>query len=164
MQVREIQKTEINQVACLEQQIFSDAWSNQSIMESLEQDHTILLGAFEEEKLAGYLIVYYVIDEAEIARVAVDPSYRRQGVAGSLLNELKKYSESLGIIKWLLDVRESNVPAISFYKKWGFTEDGIRRRFYSNPVEDAVLMSLSTGKGMEGLTAVPTGNGQTFRL
>lgn len=145
MQIREIKESEIEQVASLEGQIFSDAWSVQGIADSLKQEHTILLGAFESDRLAGYLIVYYVMDEAEIARIAVDPAFRRKGVASCLLEALKKYSDNLQIARWLLDVRESNESAISFYRKWGFIEDGRRRRFYTRPEEDAILMSLTCG-------------------
>ena len=136
-----VSREDIADVAELEADIFSDAWSESAVGETFEQKQAVILGVWQQEKLAGYLIFYYVLDEGEIARIAVDASCRRQGAAGHLIHELKKLCEEKQITKIMLDVRESNMAAIEFYKKHGFTEDGIRKRFYEEPVEDAVLMS-----------------------
>lgn len=141
MEIREILEEDIVQVAGLEQQIFSDAWSENAIAESLRQPHSILMGAFGDGRLKGYLIVYYVLDELEIARIAVEPLSRRQKIAERLLDNLEKKGQELGIVRWLLDVRESNHAAIALYKKYGFSEDGKRKKFYTEPVETALLMS-----------------------
>ena len=84
------------QIASLEQGIFSDAWSQRGITETWQQRQTLLLGAFAEDKVIGHLIVYYVLDEAEIARIAVDSFWRREGVASGLFDELEKFSRELG--------------------------------------------------------------------
>ena len=146
MEIREIREDEIVQVADLEQEIFSDAWSENAVRETWSQEHSIVLGAFKGQFLEGYLIVYYVLDELEIARIAVHPSGRRQGIAGALLENLEKKGEELGFARWLLDVRESNQAAIALYKKYGFSEDGKRKNFYTNPIESAILMSRNTGR------------------
>ena len=96
--------------------------------------------------LIGYVIFYYVLDEGEIARVAVDPAYRRKGAAARLLHAVEDFCEEKGIDRLMLEVRKSNVPAISFYREYGFAEDGIRKNYYKNPVEDAVLMSRKAGR------------------
>ena len=72
---------------------------------------------------------------------------RRQGVAGKLMLALENYCEEHQIVRLLLDVRESNETARNFYTESGFAEDGIRQGFYSNPSEDAVLMSRQLGTG-----------------
>ena len=146
VQIRRIQESDIMQIASLEQGIFSDAWSQRGITETWQQRQTLLLGAFAEDKVIGYLIVYYVLDEAEIARIAVDSFWRRKGVASGLFDELEKFSRELGITRWLLDVRESNHSAISFYKKYGFAVDGSRPDFYTEPTEAAILMSREAGR------------------
>lgn len=156
MEIREIRTEDIAQIAKLEQEIFSDAWSDNAIRETWDQEQSIMSGAFESGQLKGYLIVYYVLDELEIARIAVSPSGRRQGIAGALLENLEKKSEELGIARWLLDVRENNQAAIALYKKYGFSEDGKRKNFYTNPTESAILMSRDTGRQVENLTAVST--------
>ena len=132
---------EIADVAALERHIFSDSWTENGIRETLCQENGIVLGLWKGEFLAGYVILYYVLDEGEIARIAIDSACRRQGVAGRLLERLSKICEVKGIRRLMLEVRTSNEAAISFYKKSGFTEDGVRKGYYTNPCEDAILMS-----------------------
>ncbi len=100
-----------------------------------------MFGAWKEEVLAGYVIFYYAADEGEIARIAVRDAFRRKGAARRLLLRLEELCKELGVSRLLLDVRESNGPAIAFYVGYGFKKDGIRKKFYVNPVEDAILMS-----------------------
>lgn len=92
-------------------------------------------------QLLGYVIFYYVLDEGEIARIATSPQHRRQGVAVRLLEKMRAFSYEQNITRWLLDVRISNETAIHFYKAAGFAKDGVRKNFYANPPEDAILMS-----------------------
>ena len=92
-------------------------------------------------KVAGYCIVYFVLDEGEIARIAVDTSCRRQGVGCKILNQVNQICVEKGITRLMLDVRESNESARKFYLSYGFQEDGIRKNFYDMPKEHAVLMS-----------------------
>ena len=101
-----------------------------------------LLSALEDGLLVGYLIVYYVLEDGEIARIAVESDFRRNGVASRLLKELAFICADNGVNKLLLDVRESNESAKAFYKKKGFVLDGVRKNYYTNPTENAILMSL----------------------
>lgn len=144
--IRRASEADIDKIAELERQIFTDAWSKRALLTSYERKKTILLGAYWGECLIGYLIVYHVLDEGEIVRIAVSEKFRRQGAAGCLLRELESFCKEQGIIKMMLEVRESNEAAVAFYKEYGFTEDGIRRNYYTNPREDAVLMSLMYGR------------------
>ena len=128
-------------VAEMEHQLFPDAWSEKSILETLEQPNTICLMAYKAGRTAGYLLAYTAADEAEIARIAVVKELQRQGVARVLLSELESVCGSEGLKKILLDVRCGNSAARALYEAAGFKEDGIRQRFYENPVEDAILMS-----------------------
>ena len=132
-------------VAGLEKQIFSDAWSEKSILETLEQPQAFILVAESDDEIVGYCIVYFVLDEAEIARIAVKPSRRRQGVGQELLRATCRICIQRGIARLLLDVRESNSGARTFYSEFGFEEDGVRKNFYQNPQEHAVLMSMRIG-------------------
>ncbi len=132
---------EIADVAALEKDIFSDAWTENGIRNTLCQENGIVLGMWRGDLLAGYVILYYVLDEGEIARIAVDPACRRQGVATGMLGHLVKICKKKGIWRLMLEARTSNEAALSFYKKSGFTEDGVRKGYYTNPCEDAILMS-----------------------
>ena len=128
-------------MAKLEKELFSDAWSEKSITETLEQENTFCFIAEDKTEIFGYILVYYVLDECEIARIGVAPAMRRQGIASFLLHELVMFCYAYSMNRILLDVRESNEAARAFYKSRGFLEDGVRKNFYENPKESAVLMS-----------------------
>ncbi len=128
-------------LARLEREIFSDPWSESALMETLSQKQAVIFGAWIGAQPAGYIILYYVLDECEIARIAVSPVYRRQGAAGRLLKEAEEFCCTEKIETIFLEVRESNHAARSFYQKHSFKIDGIRKKFYTNPPEDAILMS-----------------------
>lgn len=140
--IRKMREEDIAEVAKLEQEIFPDPWSERAIRETLEQTQTMLLSALDDGRLIGYLILYYVLEDGEIARIAVDPEWRRKGVASRLLKELALICADNGVNKLLLDVRESNDSARAFYERQGFVRDGIRKNYYANPTEHAILMSL----------------------
>ena len=143
--VRELKVEDSAAVAEMEQQIFLDPWSEKSVMETVQQKQSVCFAAEKAGHLLGYLLAYHAADEAEIARIAVQKEARRQGAAGKLMQALEHYCEEHKMEKLLLDVRESNEAARSFYTKNGFVEDGIRQGFYTNPSEDAVLMSRQLG-------------------
>lgn len=143
--VRELKVEDSAVVAEMEQQIFSDSWSEKSVLETVQQKQSVCFAAEKAGHLLGYLLAYHAADEAEIARIAVQKEARRQGAAGKLMQALEHYCEEHKMEKLLLDVRESNEAARSFYTKNGFVEDGIRQGFYVNPSEDAVLMSRQLG-------------------
>ena len=143
--VRELKVEDSAAVAEMEQQIFSDSWSEKSVLETVQQKQSVCFAAEKAGHLLGYLLAYHAADEAEIARIAVQKEARRQGAAGKLMQAFEHYCEEHKMEKLLLDVRESNEAARSFYTKNGFVEDGIRQGFYTNPSEDAVLMSRQLG-------------------
>ena len=89
----------------------------------------------ENCRLSHYLL--------RIARIATAPSMRRQGAAGQMFQELVAFCEEQQITRIMLEVREGNEAARRFYEKCGFTEDGIRKNYYENPQENAILMSKS---------------------
>ena len=136
-------------VAEMEHQLFPDAWSEKSVLETLEQPDTLCLMAEKAGRAAGYLLAYTVAGEVEIARIAVAKELQRQGVARTLLDELETLCKSRGVRKILLDVRAGNAAARALYTKAGFAEDGIRQRFYDDPTEDAVLMSRTVEAGQD---------------
>ena len=161
MEIIEIKKDQqqyISEIAALESDIFPDPWSEKSIRDTLENSQARIWAIISRQappcscastapehagkpQLLGYVIFYYVLDEGEIARIATSPQHRRQGVAVRLLEKMRAFSYEQNITRWLLDVRISNETAIHFYKAAGFAEDGVRKNFYVNPPEDAILMS-----------------------
>jgi ribosomal-protein-alanine N-acetyltransferase len=143
---RKAEQKDITQIAELEKKTFSDAWSFQGILDSHMQSQSFLTVAELEEKIVAYCIVYHVLDEGEVARIAVDEAVRRQGIGRRLLDYTSHVSLEKGVKRLMLDVRTSNVSAQNFYQAYGFQIDGIRKKFYENPVEDAVLMSKVVDK------------------
>lgn len=161
MEIIEIKKDQqqyISEIAALESDIFPDPWSEKSIRDTLENPQARIWAITSRQappcscastapdsqectQLLGYVIFYYVLDEGEIARIATSPQHRRQGVAVRLLEKMRAFSYEQNITRWLLDVRISNETAIHFYKAAGFAKDGVRKNFYANPPEDAILMS-----------------------
>ena len=144
MEIIEIKKDQqqyISQIAALESDIFPDPWSEKSIRDTLENPQARIWAIISKPQLLGYVIFYYVLDEGEIARIATSPQHRRKGLAVRLLEKMRAFSYEQNITRWLLDVRISNETAIHFYKAAGFAKDGVRKNFYANPPEDAILMS-----------------------
>ena len=93
------------------------------------------------EKIAGFLILSTVLDEAEILEVAVSENMRGCGLGSELMDEVLDWCRKNGILRIFLEVRESNFPAHTYYKKYNFVENGVRKNYYRDPFENAVLMS-----------------------
>ena len=129
-------------VAEMEHQSFSDAWSEKAVLETLRQPTALCLVAEKAGRRVGYLLAYQAADEIEIARVAVVEEVKRQGVGTALMKKLQEEGTQRKAGKILLDVREKNYTAQAFYEKTGFKKDGVRKSFYTEPEEDAVLMSM----------------------
>lgn len=118
---------------------FPDPWSERVFRESFENGFTeIYIAESEDKNIAGYLVLSKAGDEISIDDIAVLPEYRRCGIARALLMHAdEKYPGK----NFLLEVRESNFPAISLYKSLEFEQVGLRKRYYQNPCEGAVLMT-----------------------
>ena len=130
----------VSQVAELEKICFSDPWSEKSIASELTNPLSFWLVAVEGDKVAGYVGSQSVMGESDMMNVAVHPDFRRKGVAELLVRELvaalaKKDNHCL-----TLEVRASNVSAISLYEKLGFAQIGLRKNYYRNPKEDALIL------------------------
>ncbi len=131
----------LDDVYIIETECFSHPWSKQSLEEELNNETSLFLVAKEENEVIGYIGMSIVIDEGYIFNVAVRESYRNKGVATSLINELVTYGKKNNFSFITLEVRESNFPAISLYSKFGFIKAGERKDYYSNPKENAILMT-----------------------
>lgn len=133
----------IDDILELEKSCFSIPWTREQLASQLPGDTHIFLAAEDENGAAiGYIGLMYVLDEGYISNVAVSPEHRRQGIADMLLDELKARAQAKKLSFLTLEVRQSNTPAQQLYKKHGYTEVGLRKNYYSRPVENAVLMTL----------------------
>lgn len=151
MIVRKANRDDTARIAEIERAVFSDAWSKTGIEETLDQQTSRIYVGEEENEIVGYVIAYTVLDEGEVARIAVSSDFRRRGVAEMLLDKVISDGKESGVCMWYLEVRESNVAAQKLYKKKGFEETGLRKDFYEKPKENAVLMnkSLETLSGVQ---------------
>lgn len=137
MHIRVANLNDVAEIYKIENECFSTPWSENSIAESIENENTILYIAELDGKTAGYMGVQIFSGEGYVTNVATLKEFRRRGVAKALINEVMKNEMEF----LTLEVRQSNIPAISLYRSLGFVEVGKRPRFYREPTEDAVLMT-----------------------
>ena len=136
MKIQKLTPDYVSAVAAIEKRCFSNPWSETAVNAELENHCSEIYIALVDGTAAGYANIYSVLDEMDIVRVAVLPEYRRQGIAAEILKTV--LAEKQGTV--YLDVRESNHPAISLYKSLGFVDTGVRKNYYTNPTENAILM------------------------
>ena len=141
MRIEKMTSGHLDDVYIIETECFSHPWSRQSLENELNDETSLFLVAKEENEVIGYIGMSVVIDEGYIFNVAVCEKYRKKGVATALINELVTYGKKNNFSFITLEVRESNLPAISLYSKFGFIKVGERKDYYSNPKENAILMT-----------------------
>ncbi len=133
-------------LARLEEECFSQPWSYKSLEEELTNDTAHFFVAEVEGKVAGYIGVFIVCESCFVSNVAVFPEYRRQGIARALIKMASLTAYSMGTDFISLEVRKSNTPAIALYESMGFEEMGLRKNYYRNPPEDALIMTRTFDK------------------
>ena len=138
-----ITTSHLDEIVAMERRCFSDPWTRGMFRSEIElAGGTYARAAILGEALAGYSFAVIVADEAHLGNLAVDPGYRRRGIAQALLLDLLTAARSQGIRRVTLEVRESNSIARNFYARNGFVDIAIRKSYYRNPVEDAIVMLL----------------------
>lgn len=133
-------KDHVSQIARLEAQCFSDPWSEKSIASELENPLSLWLVAEENGQVFGYVGSQTVLDESDMMNVAVDPRFRRQGIARALIETLIAELAKMGSRCLRLEVRVSNENARALYARMGFQQLGLRKNYYHNPKEDALIL------------------------
>ena len=141
---------DINEIWEIEKLSFSVPWTREALgMEIVKNKCAKYYAAKNYEgKLIGYGGFWVIVDQAHITNVAVHPQYRRHGVGEAVMRHMLKQAYKLGLKDMTLEVRESNAPAIKLYKKLGFIECGVRKKYYSDNNENAIIMwKFNIGKG-----------------
>lgn len=141
MKLEKMTYAHIDGVCKIEEACFAHPWSRQSVESELANENSVFIVAVEGEKVIGYIGMSVVIDEGYIFNVAVDTDFRRKGVGTALINELVTYGKKNNLCFITLEVRESNQAAISLYSDFGFIKVGERKNYYSDPAENAILMT-----------------------
>lgn len=136
-----LREEHILEIARLEAVCFSSPRPEEALRAELTNDTAVFFVALCENKAAGYAGMHCILDECYIDNVAVFPAYRRQGIAGALLDALEDYARAHGASFLTLEVRASNMPAIRLYRGKGYQEVGARPNYYDKPREDALLLT-----------------------
>ena len=124
----------------LEDLIFNDAWSYRDVQDLICTEGGMCFCAIQDNKVIAYVIGRLIAPEGEIYRVAVRPDMRQRGIGYRLLDYAVKTSKGQGLERLFLEVRSQNIPAINLYKAYGFKKIGIRKNYYKNPHDDAIIM------------------------
>ncbi len=127
-------------IAKMEAEIFPDPWSERSVIDLICTEGAMCFSAVENDKVIAYVLGRIIAPEGEIYRVAVRPEYRKRGIGYRLLDYAMKTSRGDGLEVTFLEVRVSNIPAIKLYTAYGFARAGVRKNYYRDPTEDAVIM------------------------
>lgn len=130
----------ISGIAAIEKACFSDAWSEALLEDGLESRFDTYFVWSEDGEVLGYGVLRSLAGEGEIQRIAVLPEARRRGIAGKLMEAMAEKARSQGVSQVTLEVRESNEAAQNLYKAYGFCQEAVRKGYYQNPSEDAVIM------------------------
>ena len=141
-QVEGLKEAHIPQIAAMERACFTDPWSESALRDELLSPLARYFVCTQEGQVLGYIGTRMVLDECQVANVAVSPSCRREGVASFLMEAMLDFCRREGMNLVTLEVRLSNSAAQALYEKFGFQKTGIRPGYYQSPPEDAVLMSL----------------------
>ena len=151
MVVREMgalsQEPLLRRVLQIEKESFSEPWTTADFQLVAADDRAVNLGLWRGKCLVGYAIAFDEAGELHLASLAIEEPHRRQGWGGHLLRQVLARGAERGCGSCRLEVRASNRPAQELYRKHAFEVTGEKRRFYTGPVEDAVVMvrQLSTG-------------------
>ena len=140
VEIRELELSDLSAVETIEVRAYPTPWSRSMFASEIAKPTSICLGAFEGDQLVGYMINSRYVDAWHVMNVAVDPERQGRGIATALIErlfELTKDDERRG---YTLEVRVSNEDAISLYRKLGFEARGIRRGYYTDNREDALIM------------------------
>ncbi len=140
MKIERIAPSYIEGIAALERTCFAVPWSEASLANLCGALGTGFVCLDTDARVIGYIGVWFAPDEWQITNVATHPDYRRQGVARALLKATKEAATASGILELSLEVRASNEGAVRLYEQQGFYKAGVRRGFYKNPTEDALVM------------------------
>ena len=140
---------QIDDVLAIEESSFANPWTREMYLAEFENRgvSSCYLAKAETGQAIGFCSFWYVVDELHINNLAVAPASRRSGVATALLERVLNDGAKLGVARVTLEVRRSNTAARCLYERFGFTVVGVRRAYYTKPVEDAIMLSLESLAG-----------------
>jgi ribosomal-protein-alanine N-acetyltransferase len=158
IRLRRVTPADIDAIHAIERASFSDPWTREAFASLARRGDVSFRVAEIDRAVAGYLVAWFVVDEGEVANVAVAPGARGRGVGGALLDELLAMGVGRGVTAVYLEVRESNGAARALYAARGFEIVGRRRGYYRRPVEDALVLRRQFAEAGAGVSTGVGGN------
>lgn len=143
MILREMLVEDLDQVMKIEESLFAVPWTREGYFTFLTRENSMFLVVEEKGEILGYCGLLMVLDEGDVTNVAVRGDRQREGIGNFLMESLIRLSLEQGIRMIHLEVRAGNETAIRLYERLGFVRDGLRKAYYTDPVEDAILMTYT---------------------
>lgn len=140
--VRSMTTADIQNVIAIERASFQFPWSTRFFLDELQVDCARSILAEVEGRIVGYVLFWFLPEEVDIHNIAVHPDFRRQGIGRLLLEQVVAAARRQDRLRVTLDVRFSNAPAQNLYRSFGFVIRGLRKGYYSDNGEDALVMVL----------------------
>ena len=145
MMITQMNESHVPQIAELEKLCFNDPWSANSIASELDNRLAFWLVVLEGDQVIGYVGSQTVLGETDMMNIAIHPDHRNCGIATKLIEALIQALTERGSCSLMLEVRASNEPAKNLYSKMGFETVGVRKNYYRNPREDAMILRKEWG-------------------
>ncbi len=140
MEIRRAAARDVSGIAAIEEACFSDPWRERDILGYVSTEGGMCFVAARDGRVIAYILGRLIAPEAEIYRIAVLPEERRRGVGYRLLDFAMKTERGRGLETVFLEVRSRNVAAINLYTAYGFKRAGVRKNYYKDPADDAIIM------------------------
>jgi [ribosomal protein S18]-alanine N-acetyltransferase len=139
--IRRLAACDLDAVVAIETEAFTTPWSADTFVGMLDRETVEALVMVDDiGSVLGYAVLWCILDQGELANIAIVPERRRDGLGAWLLRHVVDVARSRGVEKLFLEVRTSNEAAIRLYRRFGFDDVGARRDYYEHPREDAVVM------------------------
>lgn len=146
VEVRRLTADDVDSVVAIETDAFTRPWRRDTFLDLIDRPGLELLVLEHcEAGVIGYAVLWCILDEGELANMAVTPAHRGRGLGGFLLSRVLDAAREHGLDTIFLEVRVSNEAAARLYGRFGFAEVGVRRGYYQDPEEDARIMRASLG-------------------
>jgi len=139
--IRQAVEDDIPRILEIEREAISPPWTHGGLLSEIYRDDSYFALAVDDNIVSGFVILQRMGDEGEMLQIAVDKKQRRHGIADLLMDAALSWAKECGIGSLYLEVRTSNEAAVALYKKHGFMQTGRRKGYYTEPVEDAILMN-----------------------
>ena len=147
IEIREADISDIDRFLEIEKASFKDPWSREMFLSDLfDRDRRIYLKAVIGDELAGFIGLWFIVDECHIVNIAVRPDFRNRGIAKSLVKRAVMEGEKRNIRNFTLEVRAGNCEAVKLYEDLGFKQAGLRKNYYEKEQEDGIIMWFFAGE------------------